>query len=171
MIYFSQTTFRSDEKPFEFVRYYVGTLDEYSENSVKRFGKKHELKQRLEHFYGVELGKYVRQISDEIIIFFSNKTGLTGKGWAQQKWMVCYSETKFWEGQLLYMQPGFRANLPRSEYRYRYAAMGMDMYPSGYFESFGPNNLTYVYFNGALYTFHKADDSGVIKLYKVPLAS
>lgn len=170
MLYYNRMTFRSDEKSFEFNRYYSGTLDEYNEDTVKRFGRKHELKQRLEHFYGVELGKYVRQISNEIIIFFSNKTGLTGKGWAQQNWLFCYSETKFWEGQLLYMKPGFRGKLPQSAYRYRYAAMGMTMSSDGCFEIFGPL-LTYVYFNGALYTFHTATDAGVIELYKVPLAS
>ena len=171
MIYYNQTTFRSDGKPFEFERYYSGTLEAYNEDTFKRFGSKHQLKQRLEYFYGVELGKYVRQISSEIIIFFSNKTGLTGKGWAQREWLVCYSETKFWEGQLLYVHPGFRNKLPQSAYRYFYNAMGMEMDSSGYFESFGPNNRTYIYFHGALYTFHKATDAGVIELYKVPLAS
>ena len=166
----TRTMYSSTGKAVDFQRNYIGKLEQYGPKAVERFGTKRELKDRLEEFYGVKLGKYVRQVSNEIVIFFSNKTGLTGNGWAQRDWLFTYSERAHWHGCLLGMLPGCDIPLVHAAYRHRYAAFGMEVSSDGFFESFGPC-LTYLYFEGSLYTFHEASNTGWIELYQVPLAA
>lgn len=151
-----------------FDRAYIGKLEKYNPGMEWRYGTKQELKKRLEEYYGVTLGKYVRHVAGEVIIFFANKVGLTGGGWAERTWKIVYNENPFWEGQLLTMLPGSDVQLTHSAYRFRYKAFGMTAYKE-YFECEGPT-FTYLYFAGSLYTFSEADKDGWIELYKVPMA-
>jgi len=68
-----------EEGPDCFFRHSYGPLGLYGKNQEAMYGKKENLISRLENRYKVTLGKHVRVLRDDVILFFPTKTGLTGK--------------------------------------------------------------------------------------------
>lgn len=89
----TSTTIRDSTDNFPcFSRDYTGILEKYSKEQELYYGEKTDLIERLERLYGVQLGRYVRHLCGEIILFFPHKTGLTGPGVEQSQWRATYYE-------------------------------------------------------------------------------
>jgi len=73
------TRIEIDEDSQDFFRHSYGPLSMYGKNQEEMYGKKENLITRLENRYKVTLGKHIRVLRDDVILFFPTKIGLTGK--------------------------------------------------------------------------------------------
>lgn len=71
---------------------FTGTLEKFGNEQEQQYGKKENLIECLQSRYNVRLGRYVRHICGEIILFFPHKTGLTGMDMGQRQWGVEYDK-------------------------------------------------------------------------------
>lgn len=154
------------------IRRYTGQLEKYGKEQEAYYGEKEKLIKQVEKRYkgkGVKLGRYVRHLCGEIILFFPHKTGLTGAGWAQRRWQGIYIEDGSRYGGLFSLTPGIDTELPPAAYQHLYRSFGLvrdDIatieYRRQYWEAL------YVYQHGILYKVNYAKNE-TLHLSKVLL--
>lgn len=147
-----------------FSRNYIGKLEKYGEEQERYYGKKKELIERLERLYDVKLGRYVRHLCGEIILFFPHKTGLTGPGVEQFQWQAIYFEEDAPYDGLTCLTPYVDADADFYVLHRLFHACGLDLGKEAIrlndihgrdlmnrlYRNFSDNKL-YVYYYGRLY--------------------
>lgn len=167
----STTVRSSDKENFPcFYREYTGVLEKYGDTQEKYYGKKADLIERLERMYDVKLGRNVRHLCGEIILFFPRRTGLTGQGMAQCQWQGTYFEENFHEDGLTHLTPGIGTEIPTSEYDRLFQAIGLSPEYGGHHYCRKPphsSQALYIYFFGTLYVATFAKPKYFIRLESV----
>lgn len=124
----TSTTVRDNIDNFPcFSRDYIGTLEKYGEEQELYYGKKSDLIERLEYMYDVKLGRYVRHLCGELIIFFPHKTGLIGEGMAQHQWQATYYEDNAPYDGLDCLTPSVDADVDPSSLQRLFHACGLNL--------------------------------------------
>lgn len=145
---------------------YTSTLKKPLDSNAKDFSVSGRLRDHIESMYHVKLGRYVRHIDGKVYLFFPNKTGLTGNGWAKRDWkssvLIGSKETN-----LLWIKCGTDCELVPIAYRYRYKAMGLSQVTEELFESQSSNCL-YAWYNNHLYRVGVANIDGTMYMEEVP---
>ena len=148
-MYTSKTIQNNNNSPLHFLRDYIGKLEKYGEEQEAYHGKKADLIERLERLYNVKLGRYVRHLCGEIILFFPRKRGLTGLGWGKSLWGGTYVEVGNSHVGLAYLIPSVDMEPAPSACNYLFQALGFAQ-RNGVYHRVNAKPL-YIYYQGTLY--------------------
>ena len=144
------------------IRRYTEQLEKYGKAQEDYYGEKEKLIKQVEKRYKdtcVKLGRYVRHLCGEIILFFPHKTGLIGMDWAQRQWQGIYIEDGSHYGRLFSLTPGIDTELPPVAYQHLYRSFGLvrdDLATIEYRRL--DREALYVYQYGILYKANYAKD-------------
>lgn len=149
----------------DFFRHSYDYLNHYGPKQVQLYGSKENLIARLEDRYKIQIGKNVRQLCGDIILFFPTKTGLTGMGWPNREWYVQYGDFCVDEG-LLFIKPGSDTTLIDAAYKRLYSTYGLVPGPFGGYELLPYLMPLYLYHHGQFYIASSADEGNKLHLTK-----
>ena len=153
----------SPNSPHELI--YTSTLKKLHRSDAKDFSMSGKLREQIEAEYHVKLGRYVRHIDGKVYLFFPNKTGLTGNGWAKREW-----ESTVWDhsnnSYSMSIKCGTDCELAPIAYRYRYKSLGLREVTEELFES-QPSNCLFAWYKNRLYRVGVANIDGTMCMEKV----
>lgn len=135
---------------------YTGELEVYGDNQEDTYGKKENLIECLQSRYNVKLGRHVRHLCGEIILFFPHKTGLIGKGLAQRQWECECLEPGERGNGLLYLTLGDDVECNSAAYHNLFRAFGLNIVDEkGNYKNYS-DELLCAYYHNHLYMVYAA---------------
>ena len=147
-----------EDDGIDLFRHAYARLELYGDEQTKLYGYKETLVNRLQYRHGIQLGKNIRKLCGDIILFFPTKTGLSGK-LGLCEWDVFSGDFCPFSG-LISFQPCIEA--PNYDRFLRSLGFGED----GKLLS-GLNPL-YLYQHGQLYVARSVNLVGTIHLEWIP---
>lgn len=152
-----------ENEGYSFYSTTYSTLSLYGTDQVKLYGMKNCLINRLEDYYKIELGKNVRVLGGNIILFFPSKIGLFGK-MGQTEWTALFGDFELACCMLCICPTGFTDFGPH--YDRFVQSLGMIDDGHGYYRPDNSDTLPlYLYHHERLYWAESITLSGNIHLH------
>lgn len=138
-----------------------GKMRPYGDAQEELYGMLPKLRHRLECISGITLGKYVRTVGLDTVLFLSTRTGLVGR-WAEATWDVFVGDD-----DILCLRPEKNASETKSVYTILYRSFNLIPKYTSFTYLCASKGPLHVYRQGRLYLANNTDVQGWIYLKRV----